>query len=108
MAYTFQITVSDEEYQAFNLIVPDADEWVDNAVRNKIRKCMIYVAERTAEDTSSLDQADLDAINNMILAEGAVMKQPKHWSDDVKKEIVKRTKMKTRAERDLDDTPSTP
>jgi hypothetical protein len=45
MAHTFEVTITDEEYRAFNLRVPDADEWVDHAVRNKVRKNMIWIAQ---------------------------------------------------------------
>jgi hypothetical protein len=103
MAYTFKVTVTDEEYKAFNLIVPDADEWVDNAVRNKVRKCFIYVSEEAIKDISSnFDPTDLAEIQAEMVAGGDIMKSPKDWSAEVKGMIVNKVKMKTRAQRDLE------
>jgi hypothetical protein len=100
----FKVILTDEEYRAFNLIVPDADEWVDNAVRNKARKCLIYVAERTAQNIDNLlDPADRAEIEADMLAAGDVMKAPKHYSDAVKKKIAAKTKLKTRVERDAEE-----
>lgn len=102
MAHTFSITLTDEEYKAFNLIVPDADEWMENAIRNKVRKCLIYVAEEHVRSPELLDQADIDGITQLMVAEGCTLNGPRGWTDKVKHELVKKTKMKTRKERDLE------
>jgi hypothetical protein len=103
MAYKFSIDLTDEEYAAFNMIVIDADAWMENAVRNKVRKCLIYVADMVAQDDSLLDPADLAVIAQMINDEGVTLKAPRKWSDSIKHEIVKRTKLKTRKERDAEE-----
>jgi hypothetical protein len=103
MAHTFTITVDDDEFRAFNLIVPDADEWATNAVRGKVRKCLIYVAQAHARDFSLLDASDLAAITQMVQDEGLTLVPPERWSKAIQKEIVKRTKMKTRKERDIEE-----
>lgn len=105
MAHTFEVTITDEEYRAFNLRVPDADEWVDHAVRNKVRKNMIWIAQE-AILPGALDPADKAAIEAILVEEGDVMKAPKDFSDRAKKEMAKRIKMKTRVERDKDDGPT--
>lgn len=101
MAHEFKVIISDEEYRAFQLIVADPDEWVEHAVRNKVRKCMIYVAERVAQNVGGLlspsDRAEIEAD---MLAAGDVMKQPKHYSEAIKKKIAAKTTMKIRAVRD--------
>jgi hypothetical protein len=100
MPYTFKITVTDEEYRAFGLIVPDADEWADHAVRNKIRKCVERVVDATMQDFGLLTDTDRAAVEQTIIAEGDVLKPPKLWSNKTKSEILKKTKMLTRKERD--------
>ena len=100
----FNVDITDEEARAFELIVPDPDEWVQNAVLNKVRKCMIYVAERTAQNIDNLlDPADRTEIESAMLTAGDVMKAPKHYSADVKKLIAAKTKLKTRVERDAEE-----
>jgi hypothetical protein len=104
MAKKFEVSITDEEYRAFNLIVEDADEWVDNLVRNKVRKCLIYVAEEVAQDLDNLlDPADKSTIEALMVQNGDVLKKPQDYSDVVKREIVKLTKMKTRKERDAEE-----
>jgi tmRNA-binding protein len=100
MAHTFKITIDDDELRAFNLIVPDADEWVTNAALGKVRKCLIYVAQEHAKDFSLLDASDLAAITQMVQDEGLTLVPPEKWSKAIQKEIAKRTKMKSRKERD--------
>jgi hypothetical protein len=101
MAKTFTIEVTDEEARAFELIVTDPDAWVDNAVRNKVRKCLIYVTEKVSQNTAGLlSPADLAEIEADMLAAGDVMKAPKHYSKAVKEKIAARTTMQTRTERD--------
>ena len=69
MAYQFKVDLTDEEYKAFTLIVNDPDEWVENAVKNKVRKCLIYTAERTAQNADNLlDPADRQEIEAAMTA----------------------------------------
>jgi hypothetical protein len=102
MAHTFTVTITDEEYRAFSLRVLDPEAWVDNAVRNKIRKNMIWIAEEGAK-AGALAPADKQAIETLMVQEGDVMKAPKDFSDSVKREIAKRVIMKTRVERDAEE-----
>ena len=100
----FKVNISAEEARAFELIVSDPDGWVENAVRNKVRKCMIYVAERVAQNVEGmLSPSDRAEIESDMLASGDVMKQPKHYSDAIKKKIAAKTTMKTRVERDVEE-----
>jgi len=101
MAHTFTVTITDEEYRAFSLRVPDPEAWVDNAVLNKVRKNMIWITEEAGK-VGSFDPADQSTIEALIVSEGDIMKRPRDYSDKVKKEMAKLIKMKTRAERDAD------
>jgi len=102
MAHTFTVTITDEEYRAFSLRVLDPDGWVDHAVKNKVRKNMIWMAEEGAK-AGMLLPADKQAIEALMVQEGDVMKAPKDFSDVVKQEIAKRVLMKTRVERDAEE-----
>lgn len=104
MAHQFKVDLTDEEYRAFELIVRDPNEWVRNAVLNKVRKCLIYTAERTAQNADNLlDPADREEIEALMVANGDALKAPKHYSPEVKKMIAAKTKLKTRVERDIEE-----
>lgn len=100
MAKQFRVDIDDAEMRAFELIVPDPVEWVENAVRNKVRKCLIYVTEQVAGNMGLLDAADRQEIEADIIAAGDVMKQPKNYSVSVKKKIALKSKLDTRVVRD--------
>jgi hypothetical protein len=99
MAHTFTVTVTDEEYRAFSLRVTDPDGWCEHAIRNKIRKNMIWIAEEASKD-GALSPADRQVIEAAMVEEGDVMKAPKQYSARVKLEMAKRINMSTRVERD--------
>lgn len=106
MSFTFNIEVSNTEKKAFDLLVPDADEWVQHAVRNKIRKAAIRIVDMHLEDIHRyLTPADLVAIKAVMDANNDSFKQPKDWSLLTIKEIIDRTTMPTRAERDAVEFP---
>lgn len=101
MSHTFMVTVSDEEYKAFNLVVPDADSWVQHAVKEKIRQCGIRIAEEHSRNPSQyLTPEDRTAIKAVMDSNDDAMKEPKNWSVPTLREIINRTSMPTRAERD--------
>jgi hypothetical protein len=99
MAHTFTITITDEEYRAFSLRVLDPDDWVDHAIRNKIRKNMIWIAEEAGKP-DAFDAVDQATVEALMVQEGDIMKPPKEYSDVVKAEMAKLIKMDTRVERD--------
>lgn len=107
MSHVFTITISDDEYKAFELMIEDPDAWVLNAARNKIRKVAIRVAEMHAEDpTRWLTSADIAAIKAVMEANGDIMKEPRNWSNATLRAIIQRTSMPTRAERELANLPT--
>ncbi len=106
MSHTFSFDVSDVEFKAFELLVSDPDEWVEHAGRNKIRKAAIRIIEEHVKDPSAyLTPADKAAIKVVMEANDDTMKEPKHWSNATKAEIINRSTMPTRAERDAAETP---
>jgi hypothetical protein len=101
MAKQFKVDIDDAEMRAFEIIVPDPVEWVENAIRNKVRKCLTYVTEQVAGNTLGLLSVDdRQEIEADLIAAGDVMKQPKHYSEAVKKKIALKSKLDTRVERD--------
>lgn len=102
MAYTFKITIEDEEHTALQLILDDPDGWVEHAVRNKVRKCLDRVVEFTFFDLEeSLTEADRQEIQDEMAAQGDALKTPKHYSDETKKLIAKKTKVDIQKYKDM-------
>jgi hypothetical protein len=100
MAYTFTIQVSDTEYKAFQLMAEDPDDWVDHAIRNKIRKLGIRLAELHASDPERwLTATDRQEIKAVMEANGDLMRSPANWSTQTLKAIVDRTTLPTMLER---------
>ena len=69
MAKTFTITITDAEEKAFAWDIVDPETWVENAVKEKCRKCIdrLYDAEvkrMTDDDTVSTIPADKDTVVN--------------------------------------------
>lgn len=106
MSHTFLVTISDDEYKAFNLIVKSADQWVEDAVRNKVFACGVRVAKEHSKNPSEyLTPEDMEAIKAVMVANDDLMKTPDNWSIATLREIVSRTTMPTRAERDAAELP---
>ncbi len=104
MSHTFRIVISDEEYKAFELIVPDPDEWVEEIVFNKVRKCMIYVAEMIAKDPDAyLSPANKSIVEQSMINEGDIIKAPKDYSMATKKLMAANTTLPPRKQRDIED-----
>ena len=69
MAKTFTITITDAEEKAFAWNTVDPEEWVENAVKNKCRKCVdrLYdqeVQRMTDDDSVTSIPADKDTVIN--------------------------------------------
>jgi len=95
MAYKFRVDISDEEYKAFFLKVGDPEAWVEKTIREKVRRCLDWLAE-SASLEGMLDDEDKEYIGNLISAENSQLKSPKDFSMKIKKEIARRIKMKPR------------
>lgn len=103
MAHIFAVTVTDAEYKALNLVVPNADEWVEDAIRDKIRRCKNRLVEEHSNNPDLLSQQDQAEVQQDLVNAGAIMKSPKEWPDAVKNKVIERTTMKTRVERDSEE-----
>jgi hypothetical protein len=69
MARTFTVTVTDAEEKAFAWDTVDPDAWVENAVKNKCRKCVdrLYdqeVKRMTDDESVTSIPADKDTVIN--------------------------------------------
>jgi hypothetical protein len=104
VAHTFSVTITDEEYRAFERRVDNPDTWVADAVANKVRQSLNFVAEESSKP-GMLDDVDEQAVSDLLIQEGAVLKAPKDYPDIVKQEIAKRINLPTKVDRDLAELP---
>jgi hypothetical protein len=102
MAHTFTITISDEELKAMNLIVPDADQWVTDAVKSKARKTALRAVGMILSDLdNTLLPADRTTLNQYLVDNDLVLVPYKDWPINTLKLIVEKTILPSRADRDL-------
>ena len=69
MAKTFTVTITDAEEKAFAWNTVDPEEWVENAVKNKCRKCVDRLYDRevkrmTDDESVTSIPADKDTVIN--------------------------------------------
>jgi hypothetical protein len=106
MAHTFQVTVTDEEYKALNLIVVDADQWVADAVTGKVWNSNLRALEMILSDLDvNLLPADKAALQQYLVDNDLVMVPWKKWPKALLKQIVEKTTLPSRVERDALETP---
>ena len=87
MAKTFTITITDAEEKAFAWNTVDPEFWVENAVKEKCRKCVdrlydVEVARMTADDTVSTIPADKNTVVNNAVVKTAKQRQDEEVHPD--------------------------
>lgn len=100
MSHKFSVTISDDEYRAMQLVVPNPEEWVDHAIKWKAFKCLLRNTQATLADAAMLDPADMQEIQQDLLDAGMLIVDRKKWPKAIHEKITRKSKMKTRAERD--------
>ena len=87
MAKTFTITITDAEEKAFAWNTVDPEFWVENAIKEKCRKCVdrlydVEVARMTADDTVSTIPADKNTVVNNAVVKTAKQRQDEEVHPD--------------------------
>ena len=80
MAKTFTVTITDAEEKAFAWDTVAPDDWVENAIKNKCRKCIdrLYeeeVKRMTEDDDVSTIPADKNTVVNNAVVQTAKERQ---------------------------------
>ena len=80
MAKTFTVTITDAEEKAFYWNTVDPEFWVENAIKEKCRKCVdrlydMEVARMTADDAVSTNPADKNTVVNNAVVKTAKQRQ---------------------------------
>lgn len=80
MAKTFTVTITDAEEKAFYWDTVDPEGWVENAVKNKCRKCIDRLYEQevkrmTDDDDISTIPADKDTVVNNAVVQTAKQRE---------------------------------
>jgi len=96
MSHTFTVEITDAEYKAFLIRVEDPDKWVEHAVREKVRRCVDYVVEKTVRE-GYLSKPDLDSIAAMVASLQEIFINPVEYSTGLKEQIINKGTLDTAA-----------
>ena len=95
------ITLDDEVEKALLWDVVDIDVWVSNAVFNKARQCADEICKQALEDKEHtiLTLEEKQLLRDYLTNQGVILTSIKQLPDNIKREIVKRARVKSAAER---------
>lgn len=101
--YTVQI--ADEEERALLWDMVSVQEWLDNAIHNKARRCADEICKQALEDKTHtiLSLADKKLLRDYLNNQDIVLTSVKQLPNNIKKEIVKRANIKSAAERQAEE-----
>jgi len=98
---TVSVQISDEEQKALEWDIVSLQEWADNALHNKARRCADEICRMALEDKThailSLENKQL--LRDYLTTQGIVLTSVKDLPANIKKEIVKRANIQSAAER---------
>lgn len=101
MSHTFSVTITDEEYSAFEKVVIDPNAWAVDAINNKVRKAVLRVTEETLKDAeNNLSPEDVATLTTHIADNGLVLAHWSKWPYGVLKKIAGASLIPTRVEQE--------
>ena len=103
---TFNITIDDAVQKAMEWDIVNLDEWANNAIFNKARRCADSICQLALEDKTNtiLSLENKQLLRTYLDNQGIVLTSVKQLPDSIKKEIVKRANIKSAAERQAEET----
>lgn len=96
---TFIVRISKEEEKALLCDMIDIQEWLDNIVHEKARRCMDMIITAALDDTTHtilLPNEKQDAVNALYDA-GIIIDTVKHIPDELRDTIVDQARVKSAA-----------
>lgn len=98
---TFSITIDNEVQKAMEWDIIDLDVWANNAVFNKARQCGDEICRLALEDKTHtiLSLEDKQLLRDYLNNQGIVLTSVKQLPENIKREIVKRSSIKSAAKR---------
>jgi hypothetical protein len=96
---TYTIKISEEEEKALLTDMISVQDWLDNAIKNKIRRCMDEIVKQvaTGEVQATFTPDEEAAIKSSVKT---LFVDPKQLPDDAKKIIVKKAHVKSARDRE--------
>jgi len=102
---TVSVQISDEEKKALEWDIVSLQEWADNALHNKARRCADEICKLALEDKTHtiLSLEDKQLLRTYLDNQGIVLTSIKQLPNNIKAEIVKRANIKSAAEREAEE-----
>ena len=82
MAKTFTVTITDAEEKAFNWDIVDPEDWVENVVKNKCRKCVDRLYEQEVQRMTADESVTSIPANKETVVNNADVKTAKERQDE--------------------------
>lgn len=99
---TVSVQISDEEKKALEWDIVDLQEWANNALHDKARKCADEIIKLALEDKTHtiLSIEDKQLLRTYFDNQGIIIPPPiQQFPNNIKAEIVKRANIQSAAER---------
>ena len=98
---TVSVQISGEEKKALEWDIVSLQEWANNALHNKARRCADEICKQALEDKTHtiLSLEDKQLLRQYLDNQGIVITSIKQLPNNIKAEIVKRANIKSAAER---------
>jgi len=97
--------ITDEEKKALEWDIVSLQEWADNALHNKARRCADEIIRLALEDKTHtiLSLEDKQLLRTYLDNQGIVITSIKQLPNNIKAEIVKRANIQSAAERNAEE-----
>ena len=102
---TVSVQITDEEKKALEWDIVSLQEWADNALHNKARRCADEIIRLALEDKTHtiLSLEDKQLLRTYLDNQGIVITSIKQLPNNIKAEIVKRANIQSAAERNAEE-----
>jgi len=99
---TVSVQITEEEKKALEWDIVSLQEWADNALHNKARRCADEIITLALEDKTHiiLSLEDKQLLRTYLDNQGIVITSIKQLPNNIKAEIVKRANIQSAAERE--------
>lgn len=98
------INLSAEEEKALLTDMISVQEWLDNVIHDKARKCIDRVATQALEDSTDkiLTKAEKQQVVSALAAQGKIITTVKQIPEIIKYQIVAKARVKSAAKRNAE------
>lgn len=97
----YSVSLSEEEEKALLTDMLSIQEWLENAIHNKARRCVDMVCHQALSEVGEiiLTNAEKQVIVSELVKEGRIISTVKQMPEAIKRQIVRMARVKSAEER---------